>query len=119
MGAINFILNKTVIAKRRADWETVASRDALNAPVYGKDITWTTIYPALRCRIEISASTVQFKLTGERVVPTIKMFIDDNITLMPEDRIFDGDDIYIVEGVQTYYNPVGGIHHFEFSLIKP
>ena len=120
---INFLLNKTVVVKRRADWTVGtghATRDVLNAPNYGTPSTWTTVYAALKCRIEYKMNApIQFKPTGERVPPPVVMFIDDNVDIRTEDRIFDteNDEEWIVEGRQSYYNSVGGIHHYEYSLL--
>jgi hypothetical protein len=120
MPNIHFLLNKEVIVKRRDNWETApAPRDILNAPSYGSTDSWTTIYPALRCRIETTNAPIQFKPTGERVPPSCLMYIDEDVDIKAEDRIYDGDNYYIVEGKQTHWDTVGGVHHYEYSLLVP
>ena len=122
---LNYILNKVVTVKRRKGWRVgEAPRDILNAPSYDKPENWETVYPSLKCRIEFVASArygfpIEFKPTGERLQPRTVMFVDDNVDIRPEDRIFDGDMVWIVEGKQIYYNTVGGIHHYEYSLLVP
>lgn len=118
---LNFMLNKVVTVKRRKGWKIgEAPRDALNAPSYNKPENWDTVYPALKCRIEYgSSSSIQFKPTGERIPPSVTMYVDDNVDVRPEDRLYDGEMIWIVEGRQTYWNTTGGIHHYEYSLLVP
>lgn len=118
MSNIGFLLNKTVVVKRRKVLG-VAPRDELNAPTYGNLETWDTIYSALECRIEISSAPIQFKPTGERVPPLAKLYIDEEVDIKAEDRVIDGDIIYIVQGVQPHYDSMGGIHHYEFDLLIP
>ncbi len=122
---LNYLLNKVVAVKRRKGWRVgEAPRDILNAPSYNKPEDWDTVYPSLKCRIEYlssmrAGSRIEFKATGERVVPVAHLFIDDDVDIRPEDRIYDGDIIWIVEGRQVYYNTVGGVHHYEYSLLVP
>ena len=116
---INFLLNKLVVVKRRASAGS-APVDVLNAPSYGKPDTWETVYPALKCRIEIKFSApIEFKPTGERIPPRTIMFTNEDVDVRPEDRIYEGDNVWVVEGRQDYFNTVGGIHHYEFSLLVP
>jgi len=118
MTNIPFILNKTVVVRRRKGWQVgSAPRDVLNAPSYGDPTTWDIVYAALKCRIETMGASIQFKPTGERIPPQVIMFIDDDVDVRPEDRIFDGTMTWIVEGKQTHYNTVGGIHHYEYTLL--
>jgi hypothetical protein len=112
MPSIHFLLNKTVIVRRRPS----VSADALNAPNYGKPITWPVVYPALKCRIETNSSPIQFKPTGERQPASNNMYCDNDVDVRAEDRVYDGNDVWIVEGRQDYFNMAGGIHHYEFSL---
>lgn len=117
MPNINFILNKTVVVKRRKS-VSIAPKDVLNAPSYGTPDEWAVAYPALKCRIEVNLSApIQFKPTGERLPPNARMMTNEDVTVLPEDRIFDGADVWIVEGIQGYFNATGGIHHYEFTLL--
>lgn len=115
-----YLLNKTIIVKRRQDWvDGLIARDILNAPDYGTPDNWNIVYPALKCRIEYSSNSIEFKQTGERLRPSIIMYLDDDVDVRAEDRIYDGKDIYIVDGKQIYYNTVGEVHHFEYNLLVP
>ena len=122
---INFILNKTVVVKRRKTWEAGvggAPRDSLNAPSYLAPDAWDTTYPALRCRIEYKKNApIQFTPAGERVLPPVMMFVNESVDIKTEDRIYDTEDdtVWIVEGRQTYYNSVGKVHHYEYTLLVP
>jgi hypothetical protein len=117
MPNINFILNKTVVVRRRLSASS-APKDALNAPSYGSPAEWGIVYTALKCRIEVNMSAqIQFKPTGERLPPNARMMTNEDVTVLPEDRIYDGSDVWIVEGIQAYFNATGGIHHQEFTLL--
>jgi hypothetical protein len=125
-GSIFAALTMKCNVKRRAGNPV---KDILNAPNYGKVDNWVNIYINLPCRLEIKQSSIQFKPTGERVEPTNILYVDASTPLNIEDRVFmvSSDNVsglgyqqeFIVSGVMPAISMIGGIDHYEYSLIIP
>ena len=99
-----------------------ATLDALNAQAYGSPSTWTAVYTNMPCRLEIVKNPIIFTPAGERVDPTMRniLYVSAEYVLQTEDRIYIGTTVYIAQGIMIAYDPVGGVHHYEITvLVEP
>ena len=114
------IFNSKVTVKRRLAIG-VASRDALNNPIYGAPTaTWNTIYTNMPARVAFTSKPIQFAPTGERILPIKILYIPPNFTVYHEDRILTADGIeYVVTSVVPGYTNNTVIDHWELALDLP
>lgn len=116
----NLIFNVVSIKRRLSP--LVASRDALNNPIFGNPTSsplWTTVYSGIAVRFAFSQNKISFALGGERANPYGVMYIDKEYSIYNEDRVLTSDGIeYVVTSVAPGYL-FNELHHWEAELSLP
>jgi len=121
-GPMFSMFNMKCNVKRRASTPT---KDILNAPSYGTVDTWDNVYVNIPCRLEIIKSPIQFKPTGERVLPVNILYVDCSTPLKIQDRIILDNKYtglrysqeFIVQGAQPALDMLRRPqHHLEYRL---
>lgn len=119
---IQSLLKDRITIKRRTDSATVAV-DVLNNPNYGAPTSgsgWTTVYSNTPARLAFSSKTMIFAGTGERVTPNGVMYVNNDITVLAEDRVITSDSIeYVVTSVVPAILQGSVVDHYECLLALP
>ncbi len=117
---MNNIYNTTVQIRRRVD-TSVASRDALNNPVYGAPTSsWTQVYDTMPCKFAFTSKQMTFVETGERIQPTGVMYFPADYSLFQNDRAITLDGIeYVITDIAPAYLYGSKISHFEANVKLP
>ena len=119
------LFHDVVNITRRVD-SSVASRDALNNPVYGAPDTWDIVYEEINIRLSFSGKDMKVSSTGELIKPQGTGYCSKALTLRPMDRIIIVSSLgaptgteYVIESVWASYIMNGVVDHYEFSYTLP